>query len=79
MQYALLDTVVLARDVPDRDLHAGDLGTVVELRDTGELEAEFATWSGARRVLLTLRPQDGRGLTDTDMMAVRPMGGEIPT
>jgi Domain of unknown function (DUF4926) len=31
MKYKLLDTVVLARDLPQHGLRAGDLGAVVEV------------------------------------------------
>ena len=38
MKFELLDTVVLARDLPEHDLRAGDLGAVVETYGTDGLE-----------------------------------------
>jgi len=39
MKLALLDTVVLKRDLPEHGLRAGDLGAVVELYGTDGVEA----------------------------------------
>ena len=36
MKFALLDTVVLNRDVPEHGLRAGDLGAVAELYGAGD-------------------------------------------
>jgi len=35
MKFALLDTVVLNRDLPEEGLRAGDLGAAVELYASG--------------------------------------------
>ena len=40
MNYRKLDTVVLARDLPDHGLCAGDLGAVVEIYLPDGLEVE---------------------------------------
>ena len=41
MRFALLDTVVLNRDLPGHGLRAGDLGAVVELYQPDGVEVEF--------------------------------------
>jgi len=71
MKYELLDTVVLARDLPDHDLKAGDLGTIVELYGTDAFEVEFVTASGRTGALVTLKAEDVRPVADTDLVAVR--------
>lgn len=71
-----LDTVVLARDVPEAGLRAGDLGAVVLVYgppDAPEgLEVEFVTASGRTQALRTLGPGDVRPVRDDDLLAVRP-------
>jgi hypothetical protein len=71
MKYELLDTVVLARDLPDHSLRAGDLGTVVELYGADAFEVEFVTASGRTGALTTLKSEDVRPVADTDLVAVR--------
>lgn len=67
-----LDTVVLARDVPEAGLRAGDLGAVVQVYPAGGLEVEFVTASGRTQALLALAPGDVRPVRDDDLLAVRP-------
>jgi hypothetical protein len=43
MRHDLLNVVVLARDIPERGLKSGDMGTVVDVYEPGEIEVEFAT------------------------------------
>ena len=45
MKFALLDTVVLNRDLPEHGLRAGDVGAVVELYGTDGLEVARSGWS----------------------------------
>ncbi len=71
MSYAVLDTVVLVRDLPEHGLRAGDLGAIVEVYESGELEVEFVTASGHTKALVTLRADDVREIADTDLVAVR--------
>lgn len=74
--YRELDTVVLARDLPEAGLRAGDLGAVVLVYgppDAPEgLEVEFVTASGRTQALRTLVPGDVRPVRDDDLLAVRP-------
>jgi hypothetical protein len=53
MKFALLDTAVLNRDLPEHGLRAGDLGAVVELSYGADaLEVEFVQASGRTKALL---------------------------
>ncbi|MGH9360500.1 MAG: DUF4926 domain-containing protein [Thermoanaerobaculia bacterium] len=71
MEHKLLDTVVLARDLPEEGLRAGDLGAVVEVYKPDGIEVEFVTASGLTEALVTLRASDVRPVGDTDLIAVR--------
>lgn len=71
MAFALLDPVVLTRDLAELGLRAGDLGTVVEIYEGGELEIEFVQPTGATKALVTLGATDLRGVTADDIVAVR--------
>ena len=71
MRYKLLDTVVLARDLPSYGLRAGDLGAVVEVYEADSFEVEFVTASGRTGALVTLSKKDLRPIADTDLIAVR--------
>lgn len=52
---ALLDTVALLEDLPERKLRAGEVGTVVELLDDGVYEVEFADEEGQTYAEFALR------------------------
>jgi len=71
MKYKLLDTVVLARDLPQHGLRAGDLGAVVEAYEPDGLEVEFVTASGKTQALITLNVNDVRPVQENDLVAVR--------
>jgi hypothetical protein len=71
MKFALLDTVVLNRDLPEHGLRAGDLGAVVELYGSDDVEVEFVRASGQTKALVTLKPSDLRTVAATDILAVR--------
>lgn len=71
MKYAVLDTVVLARDLPAHSLCAGDLGAIVEVYEPDGVEVEFVTASGRTTALVTLKIEDIRPIADTDLVAVR--------
>lgn len=71
MSYKLLDTVVLARDLPANDLRAGDLGAIVEVYDPESFEVEFVTASGRTGALVMLADEDIRPILDSDLVAVR--------
>ncbi len=71
MKYKLLDTVVLARGLPEYGLRNGDLGAIVEIYEPDGLEVEFVTASGKTQALVTLKVNDVRPVQDSDLIAVR--------
>ncbi len=71
MTFKMLDTVVLARDLADNGLRAGDLGAVVEIYEPDGLEVEFVTASGKTQALVTLSVSDVRQVQDSDLVSVR--------
>ena len=73
MKFKQLDTVVLDRDLPEKGLRKGDLGSVVQTYEPDGLEVEFVTASGRTQALATLRLGDVRGVMDEDLIAVRPL------
>jgi Domain of unknown function (DUF4926) len=71
VRYQALDTIVLDRDLPDRELRRGDLGAVVEVYEPDGLEVEFVTASGRTAALVTLNTRDVRPVADDDLVSVR--------
>lgn len=71
MKFALLDTVVVNRDLPEHGLRVGDLGAVVELYGADGVEVEFVRASGQTKALVTLRAADLRSVAESDVLAVR--------
>ena len=71
MDFALLDTVVLNRDLPVHGLRAGDLGAVVEVYPDHGVEVEFVRASGSTKALVTLKASDLRAVAASDILAVR--------
>ena len=71
MTFALLETVVLNRDLPEHGLRAGDLGAVVEVYGAESVEVEFVRASGHTKALVTLKSEDLRAVAATDMLTVR--------
>lgn len=69
----VLDTVVLNKDLPDLGLRRGDVGAVVEVYEPDGLEVEFVTGSGQTQALVTLKTAEVRLISDTDILAVRPL------
>ncbi len=52
------DRVALKRDVPKDSLKAGDVGRIVLAYPNGIVEVEFLDEAGARKALVTLRPEE---------------------
>ena len=71
MKFEKLECVVLAHDVPEHGLRAGDLGTVVEIYPEGGVEVEFVRGSGATQALLTLNEREVRKIDAHDLLATR--------
>jgi hypothetical protein len=51
----LLDVVALMTDVPQHNLHRGEVGAVVECHTNGTYDVEFVTQDGYTYALVTLR------------------------
>ena len=71
MTIQVLDTVVLMKDIPSHGLRKGDLGAVVDTYEPDGLEVEFVTGSGRTRALITLKVDDVRSVSETDILTVR--------
>ncbi|OGA32861.1 MAG: DUF4926 domain-containing protein [Betaproteobacteria bacterium RIFCSPLOWO2_12_FULL_62_13b] len=68
------DCVVLTQDLPDAGLKAGDMGTVVHIHNDGAgYEVEFITLAGETLAVITLLPQQIRGIARGDIAHVREM------
>jgi len=70
MTYKELDIVVLTVDLPEYQIKAGDLGTVV-FASADALEVEFVLANGDTQALVTLSPDSIRPKGDRDLMTVR--------
>ena len=71
MKIKLLDTVVLQRNMPDYGVKTGDIGAVVETYEPDGIEVEFVTAAGKTQALLTLKVEDGRPISENDILSVR--------
>jgi len=71
MKFALLETVVLNRDLPEHGLRTGDLGAVVEIYSPDGVEVEFVRASGETKALVSLKTTDLRAVAASDVLAVR--------
>lgn len=71
-----LDTVVLADDLPEQGLRAGDLGTIVMVHQGGAgYEVEFVTLDGETVAVVTVaesqvRPVDAHEIAHARALAV---------
>lgn len=66
-----LDSVVLAHDLPEAGLRAGDLGAIVHVHADDRCEVEFVTALGRTQALLMLASTDIRPVRDDDLLTVR--------
>jgi hypothetical protein len=67
-----LDRVVLAVDLPEHGLVAGDMGTAVLVHEGGRAyEVEFVTLGGETAALLTLYAEQVRAGTAADLPHAR--------
>jgi len=69
----LLDTIITTVNIPDHQVLAGDIGTIVEIyTDPGlAYEVEFVNLDGTTRALLTLAPEQVRQLSASDVLTTR--------
>jgi hypothetical protein len=66
------DCVVLAQDVPEEGVVAGDVGTVVHVHgDHAGYEVEFMTLTGHTLVVVSLLPGQVRPIARRDVTHVR--------
>lgn len=66
------DCVVLTQDLPEENLKAGDIGTVVHIHQNGAgYEVEFMTLAGKTIAVATLLPAQIRPITRRDIAHVR--------
>lgn len=67
-----LGTLVLTRGVPEHNLEAGDVGTVVHVYSDGAAyEVEFVTAAGETVAMLTLTDADVRPMKDREILHAR--------
>lgn len=71
MQFNLLDTIVLRSNIPDANMHIGDIGVIVDLYGSDGIEVEFVSANGCTQALLTLNKNDVRPVSGSDVLAVR--------
>jgi len=68
------DTVVLAADLPEHGLRAGDVGTVVLVHEGGRgYEVEFATLDGETVAVATLENSQVRPIGRHEIAHARPV------
>ena len=66
------DCVVLTSDLPEENLEAGDVGTVVHIHDGGAgYEVEFMTLTGETVAIVTLKSGQVRPLNRRDLAHTR--------
>jgi len=70
------DTVVLAVDLPQHQLRAGDVGTVVHVHRGGEAyEVEFAALDGETLAVVTVPAADARAVREREIVHARAFSG----
>jgi hypothetical protein len=73
------DCVVLTDAVPDADLEAGDIGTVIHVHAGGAgYEVEFMTLTGRTLAVVTLHPAQLRAIHARDVAHVRELAATGP-
>jgi hypothetical protein len=67
-----LDSIVLARDLPEHGLVAGDVGAVVHVYNEGKaFEVEFVRAAGTTVAVVTLNLADVRPLDGAEILHAR--------
>ncbi len=69
----LLETVIATVNLPDHNVLAGDIGSIVEIYTSPSraYEVEFVNSDGTTRALLTLAPDQVRRLAPADVLTTR--------
>ena len=68
------DIVVLTVDVPEYDLKAGDIGTVLKAHADSGYEIEFSALDGTKIAVLTLLATQIRPVESNEIAHVRVIG-----
>jgi hypothetical protein len=71
MKFNMLGMIVLSKDIPEKKLTAGDLGVIVEMYTSTDMEVEFITGDGHTQALLPLNSSDIRLVSGSDILSVR--------
>ena len=71
MKFDLFERVVLNRDLPEHELSADDVGTVVEVLNGPAVVVEFVEASGDTRAVMTVEEAHLRKVEPNEMLAVR--------
>lgn len=72
MKIKELDCVVLTKNLPEENLEAGDVGTVVHIHKDGvAYEVEFITLAGSTVAVATVEASDLRPVGKRDISHVR--------
>ena len=67
-----MDMIVLRRPLPEHNLEAGDIGTVVYVYENEKaVEVEFVTGEGSTVAVVTLSLNDVRSLGQKEILHVR--------
>ena len=71
----LLETIVVTVNIPDKQVLAGDLGTIVQVYNEPQLayDVECVNADGSTRALVTLAPEQVRRLAPADVLTTRQM------
>ncbi len=68
------EQVALTEDVPEFDLKAGDVGTVVDITTNGkQLTLEFFNFSGETVAVIPVRKEQVRRIEHNEVMHARPV------
>ena len=72
-RFELLETIIATVNLPEHQVLAGDLGTIVEVYTKPGIayDVEFVNPDGTTRALLTLAPDQLRRLSPADVITTR--------
>ena len=72
-----LDSAVLTVDLPEHDLSAGDIGTIVLVHGDEGYEVEFITLEGAPLAIVSLNADQLRAVEPGEIAHARPLLARI--
>ena len=72
------ERIVLTGDLPEEDLKAGDVGTVVFVHENGKAyEVEFFTLDGSTAAVATISANQVRPISQRDLVHARPLDAVV--